>query len=254
MNLCTNAAHAMQENGGELTVTLSPYTLQEARPIGSETLEAGEYVKMVVKDTGRGISAASQERIFDPFFTTKKPGEGTGMGLAVVHGIITECGGAIEVQSKPGQGAEFTVLLPAIDEEPEADRADDTPLPVGNERILFVDDESNIVDIGTQMLTMLGYHVTGVTDSGEALARFTRSPDAFDLVITDMTMPHMTGDVMGQKILAIRPDIPVVICTGYSEKLTEASIRSMGFSEIAYKPLIIRELAAIVRQTLDRRK
>jgi PAS domain S-box-containing protein len=252
MNLCTNAAHAMRENGGELTVTLEPCTVDTERASGSEVLAAGEYVKLVVKDTGEGMPAPVLERIFDPFYTTKKPGEGTGMGLAVVHGIVAECGGAIAVDSEPGQGTTFEILLPVIDEEPDVHSSEDFVLPMGNERILFVDDEPNIVDISVHMLESLGYDITGVTDSTEAFDLFARSPDAYDLVITDMTMPTLTGDVLGQKILALRPDIPIVICTGYSEKLTEASIRSLGFSGIAFKPIIMKDLASIVRRSLDK--
>jgi PAS domain S-box-containing protein len=252
MNLCTNAAHAMREKGGKLTVILEPHTINGEHTGDGEVLAAGEYVKLVVRDTGEGIPAAFLERIFDPFYTTKKPGEGTGMGLAVVHGIVAECGGAIVVHSEPGQGTTFEILLPVIDEEPDTDLSDDLTLPVGNERVLFVDDEPNIVEISVQMLESLGYEATGLMDSTEALARFARSPEAYDLVMTDMTMPTMTGEVLGQKILSLRPDIPIIICTGYSEKLTEASIRSLGFTGIAYKPLIMKELATIVRQSLDR--
>jgi CheY-like chemotaxis protein len=165
---------------------------------------------------------------------------------------VAECGGAIVVHSEPGQGTTFEILLPVIDEEPDTDLSDDLILPVGNERVLFVDDEPNIVEISVQMLESLGYEATGLMDSTEALARFARSPEAYDLVMTDMTMPTMTGEVLGQKILSLRPDIPIIICTGYSEKLTEASIRSLGFTGIAYKPLIMKELATIVRQSLDR--
>ena len=250
MNLCTNASHAMREKGGDLTILLESTTVDAETPIGGESLEAGKYIKMVVKDSGEGIPAASLTRIFDPFYTTKKPGEGTGMGLAVVHGIVTESGGFIHARSKPGAGSIFEILLPVIEEEPDAVQPDDLPLPIGNERILFVDDEPNIVDVSVQMLQTLGYRVTGVMDSREALALFSQSPDRFDLVITDMTMPHMTGDLLGQKMLTVRQDIPIIICTGYSEKLTEESIRSLGFAGIAHKPLIIRDLAKLVRQTL----
>ncbi len=252
MNLCTNAAHAMREKGGTLTLKLEPHTIDAERAVGSEVLAAGEYVKLVVRDSGEGMPAPVLERIFDPFYTTKKPGEGTGMGLAVVHGIVAECGGAIVVHSEPGQGTTFEILLPVIDEEQDVHSSEDFALPMGNERILFVDDEPNIVDISVHMLESLGYDITGVTDSTEAFDLFARSPDAYDLVITDMTMPTMTGDVLGQKILALRPHIPIVICTGYSEKLTEASIRSLGFTGIAYKPLIMKDLASIVRHSLDR--
>ncbi len=252
MNLCTNAAYAMRDNGGELIVHLESIGVQGKDASGIHGPVAERYLKIEVGDTGVGIPADSQERIFDPFYTTKKPGEGTGMGLAVVHGIVTECGGTIQVSSEVGAGSTFEILLPVIDEEPDAEEAADQPLPVGNERILFIDDEPDIVDIGIQMLETLGYRVTGVMDSNEALTRFSRSPQEFDLVVTDMTMPHMTGDLLGRKILALRPDIPIIICTGYSEKLNEVNIHSLGFAGIAYKPLIIKELAELVRKTLDR--
>ena len=251
MNLCTNASHAMREKGGDLTVLLDSTTVHEDNPVSSDTLEAGRYLQLVIKDTGEGIPPDAQARIFDPFYTTKKPGEGTGMGLSVVHGIITDSGGAIHVRSKPGEGSTFEVLLPVIEEEPDAEKPENKSLPLGNERILFVDDEPNIVDVCAQMLRTLGYRVTGVRESQKALALFSQSPDNYDLVITDMTMPHMTGDLLGQKILTLRPDIPIIICTGYSEKLTEMNIRSLGFAGIAYKPLIIKDLAEMVRQTLD---
>lgn len=230
---------------------LEPFILTPEGAMEDETLEPGVYLKLVVRDTGEGMTERSLERIFDPFYTTKKQGEGTGMGLAVVHGIVAECGGSIKVESRPGMGSIFEILLPVIEDEPDTEKSDDAPLPMGRERILFVDDEPNIVDISIHMFKTMGYEVTGVHDSREALEVFSRSPDDFDLVITDMTMPHMTGDVLGQKILALRPNIPIIICTGFSEKLTDVNIRSLGFAGIAYKPLVIKELAKLVRQALD---
>jgi CheY-like chemotaxis protein len=251
MNLCTNASHAMQDKGGRLMITLAETALNEKVQGPHTGLKPGPYLKLMVSDTGSGIHADIIERIFDPFFTTKKPGEGTGMGLAVVHGIIKECGGSIQVQSMPAQGTTFEVWLPVIEAENETPLSVESPLPVGNERILFVDDEADLVEVGLQMLNLLGYRVTAINDSRKALDAFGRTPDEFDLVITDMTMPHLTGDLLSQQMLAIRPDIPVIICTGYSEKINEDSIQSMGLAGIAYKPLIIRDLAELIRQTLD---
>jgi PAS domain S-box-containing protein len=251
MNLCTNAAHAMQAQGGRLTVSLIEAALDEQDPDRPSELTPGPYLKLGVGDTGTGIEPDILERIFDPFFTTKKPGEGTGMGLAVVHGIIQDCGGSIQVHSSPGQGTTFQVWLPVIEVADDAPPPAKTPLPLGHESILFVDDEPDLVDVGLQMLTMLGYRVTAINDSREALDRFQRSPHEFDLVITDMTMPRMTGDLLSQHLLAIRPDIPIIICTGYSEKVDPESIRSMGLAGLAYKPLITRDLAELIRQILD---
>jgi len=251
MNLCTNAAHAMQNQGGQLIVTLRETTLDENLQGADYGLKPGPYLKLIVSDTGSGIEPEIIERIFDPFFTTKKPGEGTGMGLAVVHGIIKECGGSIQVQSANAQGTTFEVWLPIIEAENEVAPPDEAPLPVGNESILFVDDEPDLVDVGLQMLEWLGYRVTAINDSREALDLFRRSPQDFDLVITDMTMPRMTGDLLSRHLLAIRPNIPIIICTGYSEKINADSIQSMGLAGIAYKPLIMKDLADLIRRTLD---
>jgi PAS domain S-box-containing protein len=254
MNLCTNAAHAMQDHGGQLLVGLTESTLEEPLQDSQDERVPGPYLVLEVRDTGTGIEPEILDRIFDPFFTTKKPGEGTGMGLAVVHGIIKDSGGSIQVRSDPGKGAAFHVWLPAIEVEDKAPPPSETVLPLGHESVLFVDDEPDLVDVGLQMLNMLGYRVTAINDSQEALDRFQRSPHEFDLVITDMTMPRMTGDLLSQKLLAVRPDIPVIICTGYSEKVDAESIRSMGLAGLIYKPLIMKDLAKLIRKVLDERK
>jgi PAS domain S-box-containing protein len=251
MNLCTNAAHAMQDRGGRLTVALKEVTLEEDHPEMPADLKPGPYLQLIVSDTGAGIDPQIIERIYDPFFTTKKPGQGTGMGLAVVHGIIQECSGSIQVHSTPGQGTTFQAWLPVIASEYEAPPSEESPLPMGHERILYVDDEPDIADVGRRLLTWLGYRVTAITDSRQALETFRRCPHEFDLVLTDMTMPQMTGDVLSQHLMAVRPDIPVIICTGYSEKIDADSMRSLGLSGIAYKPLATRDLAELVRRALD---
>jgi PAS domain S-box-containing protein len=253
MNLCTNSAHAMQEKGGQLLVSLTDASLDEPLQDHHTELPPGAYLVLEVSDTGTGIDPEILERIFDPFFTTKKPGQGTGMGLSVVHGIIRDCGGSIQVKSVPGKGTTFQAWLPAIEVEDRDSPPAESPLPLGHENILFVDDEPDLVDVGLQMLTMLGYRVTAINDSQEALDRFRQSPQKFDLVITDMTMPRMTGDVLSQHLLAVRPDLPIIICTGYSDKVDPESIRSMGLAGLVYKPLIMRDLADLIRQILDKR-
>ncbi len=254
MNLCTNAAHAMQDKGGQLLVSLTDTSLDESMQGSQAELTPGPYIMIEVRDTGTGIEPKLLDRIFDPFFTTKKPGEGTGMGLSVVHGIIKDCGGSIQVRSAPGEGATFQAWLPVIEVEDHVPPPAETTLPPGHERILFVDDEPDLVDVGLQMLNMLGYQVTGINDSQEALERFQSAPHDFDLVITDMTMPGMTGDLLSQHILAVRPDIPIIICTGYSEKVDADSIHSMGLAGLVYKPLIMKDLAQLIRRILDKGK
>jgi PAS domain S-box-containing protein len=254
MNLCTNAAHAMQAEGGQLLVSLKDASLDKPLQAPHAELPPGPYLILEVSDTGTGIDPEIRDRIFDPFFTTKKPGEGTGMGLSVVHGIIKDCGGSIQVKSVPGKGTTFQAWLPAIEVEDKDSPPAETPLPLGNENILFVDDEPDLVDVGLQMLTMLGYRVTAINDSQEALDRFRQSPQEFDMVITDMTMPRMTGDVLSQHLLAVRTDLPIIICTGYSDRVDVESIRSMGLAGLVYKPLVTRDLAELIRKILDKRK
>jgi len=250
MNLCTNAAHAMREEGGVLEVKLQDVKLDEDMVAQYEELTPGRYVRLTVRDTGQGIDPEIMDRIFDPFFTTKGLAEGTGMGLSVVHGIVKSHDGVIKVKSEPGHGTIIEVLLPIIDAKAEAAGEEFEVFPTGTERILFVDDEPSIVKIAEQMLERLGYEVTAKTSSVEAFELFEAEPDRYDLVITDMTMPHMTGDRLARKLFMIRSDIPVILCTGYSERIDEDKAKEMGIRAFTLKPLVMRDLAVTIRQVL----
>ena len=252
MNLCTNAAHAMQSDGGRLTVSLDELQLNQEVARRHAALPEGLYLALRVEDTGCGIEPEIIDRIFDPFFTTKGQGEGTGMGLSVVHGIVQGFGGSIHVESTVSRGSTFEVLLPVIESCRDLIPKPEEPLHVGSERIMFIDDEPFQVELGEQLLQLLGYRVTAVDNSQQALALFREQPEAFDLVITDMTMPGLTGDELAKQLLAVRPGLPVIICTGYSHKLNQASIKDLGIAGLVYKPLIMKELAQVIRQTLDR--
>ena len=254
MNLCTNAGHAMQEQGGLLEVSLDDITLDTESAQLYPELSPGRHVKLLVSDTGNGISAEIIERIFDPFFTTKPHGEGTGLGLSVVHGIIQSCGGAINVQSETGQGTAFDIYLPVIQAVIPIDEQKPGPLPRGKESILFVDDEPMLVDISKKILESLGYRVAVCTASNEALTLFKKEPRAFDAVITDYTMPQMTGIELAQEIMAIRPDIPILLCTGCTENITQQKARSIGICECIIKPLKINTLANTLRKVFDKKK
>jgi CheY-like chemotaxis protein len=192
-----------------------------------------------------------QARIFEPFFTTKGRDKGTGMGLSVVHGIIKSHGGAITVKSEVGKGSNFEVYLPKIEMKTALTDDDNIALPTGDERILFVDDEKVLTDMGCQMLERLGYKVVCRTSSIEALELFKAQPGNFDLVITDMTMPNMTGDKLAAALMAIRRDIPVILCTGFSEQFTEDKAKKMGIREYVLKPMVMNKLAQTVRGVLD---
>jgi CheY-like chemotaxis protein len=251
MNLYTNAGHVMQENGGTLEVSLTDVELDFEYTAKHPGLKPGTYLKLAVSDTGHGIPPDVQDQIFDPFFTTKKEGEGTGMGLSVVHGIVKSHGGTITVYSEPQKGSIFNVFLPVIENEIEPETIIEKPVPSGTERILFIDDEQTLADLGKQMLESLGYDVAVRTSSIEALELFKNKPDGCDLVITDLTMPQMTGDELAQKLMAIRPDIPVILCTGFSARMDEKKARAMGIREFVYKPLLRRDMAEIIRKVLD---
>ena len=250
INLCTNAAHAMRERGGILEVRLENVDITSNIAGFRSDMTSGSYVKLTVTDTGTGIPPEMVHRIFDPFFTTKKQGEGTGLGLSVVYGVVSGCGGTITVQSNPGTGSAFTVYLPAIvcDATTEEELLD--TIPRGKERILFIDDEEILAEMGRDMLEDLGYTVTAVTDSLSAWKIFRAQPDQFDLVITDMTMPGMTGVELAKEMLKIRPKIPIILCTGYSELITEEKAKKIGIQGFAFKPLTIKILTQLISQVL----
>jgi CheY-like chemotaxis protein len=217
-------------------------------------LQPGPHVRLRIRDTGHGMTADVQQRIFEPYFTTKPVGEGTGMGLAVVHGIVASHGGAIMVESQVGVGTTFLIYLPQIDIEIEHDTANDGELPTGNkETILFVDDEEVLTLLMQEILKQLGYHVEVKTSALEALAVFRAAPERFDLVITDQTMPLMPGDVLAQELRAIRPDLPIILCTGYSHNIDAERAAAKGFDAFCMKPLVIHELGVVIRRVLARR-
>jgi PAS domain S-box-containing protein len=251
MNLFTNAAHAMEDNGGILEFSLKDVVMDRGVTREKLDLNPGNYIEIKVSDTGAGIAPEIIGFIFDPYFTTKAPGEGTGMGLAMVHGIVKRYGGRISVDSKPGQGTLFTICLPVARKRQEHHLYQSETLPTGAERILFVDDEVPIAKMGGQTLEGLGYTVSIRTSSIEALELFRSKPNDFDLVITDTTMPNMTGDKLVVEMIKIRPDIPVIICSGYSKKISDKNASEIGIRAFASKPFVKADLARTVRKVLD---
>ncbi len=254
MNLCTNAYQAMREKGGVLVLSLARRTIARESSGPRQGLAAGDFVVLTVSDTGCGMDQETQARIFDPYFSTKKAIGGSGLGLAVVHGIVTACGGQIQVTSEPGQGATFTVYLPVLRGEVAAGLAPDSgeqELPRGTERILLVDDERMIVNLNQRLLESLGYRVTAVSDSTVALTIFTEQPTAFDLVFTDLSMPGMDGIELSRQLLARRTDLPIILCSGYGDTPEIAAAKGMGIREFANKPILKQTLAAVVRKALD---
>ena len=251
MNLFTNAAHAMEDKGGILEFSLKDIVMDRGVNRENLDLKPGNYIEIKVSDTGAGIAPEIIGSIFDPYFTTKGQGEGTGMGLATVYGIIESYGGKISVHSKPGQGTLFTIHLPVTRKRQEHRPYQSETLPTGKERILFVDDEAPIAKMGGQALERLGYTVSIRTSSIEALELFRFKANDFDLVITDMIMPNMTGDKLAVELLKIRPDIPVILCSGYSKKMSDAIALEIGIKAFAYKPVVRADLAKTVRKVLD---
>ena len=250
MNLCTNAGHAMGEEGGTLDVRLIRVEVDRQTALQHHELHDGPHVRLTVTDTGCGMDPETLEHIFDPYFTTKEVGEGTGLGLSVVHGIVNTHNGVITVESEPEKGTTFHVYFPVIEKEEKIQEEDKGPLPTGNERILFVDDEQMIVDIAKEMLGGLGYDVVTKKSSVEALELFRAEPDRFDLIITDMTMPKMTGDQLAKELMKVRPNIPIILCTGFSPKISKEQAKEIGIKAFAMKPLVRRDMAHIVRKGL----
>ena len=253
MNLCTNAAHAMKETGGILEVALDALNIDSTSKGQFPDLRQGAHLKVTVRDTGAGIDPKIIDRIFDPFFTTKILGEGTGMGLSVVHGIVKNYGGKILVSSELGKGTAFSVLLPRLEEQACNEvEVKDIAIPSGSEQILFVDDEDTSVEVVKEMLEEMGYSVVTKTNVLEALALFNENPDRFDLVITDKNMPHMTGFDFGKEILRIKPDVPVILYTGYPDLYDMDKAKEMGFRDLIKKPLLMCDMAEAIRCVLDR--
>ncbi|THB72430.1 MAG: response regulator [Desulfobacteraceae bacterium] len=252
INLCNNAAHAMEKTGGKLFVGLEQVTLDNESRLGYFPLESGRYVRLTVRDTGMGIPREIRRRVFDPYFTTKEVGKGSGMGLAIVHGIVTHHDGAISISSEPGDGTQVHVLLPVTAGQLSADPVNTKDIPGGTESILFVDDEVAIASVTGQLIERLGYRVRISTDPEEALRVFTKDPDSYDLVITDMTMPKMTGVKLASAMFSIRKDIPVIISTGYSSLISETDAEHLGLAGLVMKPIDIRETAGLIRSVLDK--
>ena len=251
MNLCTNAAQAMKDAGGILDVSLTKTEIETAEIKQHPGLRPGPHLRLTVGDTGPGIEPDILARIFDPYFTTKEKGEGTGLGLSVVHGIIQTLKGSVQVESCPGSGAIFHVFLPCAASQDEPTAIQPIVLPTGNERILLVDDEEVLAAMGKQMLKHLGYRVTVRTNSSDALNTFQSHPQDFDLVISDRTMPRMTGFELAEQIKTVRPNIPIILCTGYSDELEVERAAALGISRMVMKPLGMNELADAVRSALD---
>jgi PAS domain S-box-containing protein len=251
MNLCTNAAHAMRESGGVMDLSLKSVEVDKDTASSHADLESGPYLRLTVSDTGEGMETEILDRIFEPFFTTKERSEGTGMGLAVVHGIVKSYGGAITVYSEVGKGTTFNVFLPRLVGSLERENTSPIDIPKGNERILLVDDEELVLRSERDMLVSLGYRVISFTKSDAALKLFHTQPDEFDLVITDQAMPTMTGITLSRKLLQTRQDIPIILCTGFSEAVDEDKARAEGIREFVMKPFTTKEMADTIRRVLD---
>lgn len=256
MNLCTNASHAMREAGGVLAVSLAEVNIDSDDYATELHLKPGRYLRLEVSDTGCGMPREIAERIFEPYFTTKAKGEGTGLGLSVVHGIVTKLDGNITVYSEPGKGSTFHAYFPKHLGNKATDNAMVAPtsLPKGHERILVIDDDAVIAELTRIILTSLGYQVTVYIYSPQALEQFEAHPEDFDLVISDMTMPHMTGADLARRMLAIRPDLPIILCTGFSEIINEEKAKALGIRRLLMKPVQCDELAKVLRQMLDQPK
>jgi signal transduction histidine kinase/ActR/RegA family two-component response regulator len=252
MNLCTNANHAMMKTGGILNVKLDAVKIDQKTADKIPNLKKGEYIRLTISDTGHGMDLKTKERIFEPFFTRKEVGSGSGLGLSVVHGIINNYGGAIVVDSTPGKGTTFMIYLPKYgDDALETDKSDKKPLK-GDEYILFVDDEPEITFMGKKMLENLGYKVTISSNSISALEEFKREPDRYSLLVTDQSMPNISGTDLAIMMKEIRPELRVIIITGYADNLSDETLSQSGISEVILKPMILDDFSKIIRRVLDK--
>lgn len=251
-NLCTNAFHALSDEQGTITVTLDECTLTKNDLESQSNMSTGKYLRLTVSDTGCGMDAATLNTIFDPFFTTKEKGQGTGLGLSVVHGIVTGCKGSVSVKSALGQGTTCTLLFPAIETRKNTEPEAVVPLPSDSERILFVDDEDDLRKLAEQMLVYLGYSVVCSVSGEDALEKIRENRGGFDLVITDQSMPRMPGTELARKLLTISPGLPILLCTGYSSMVDEEKALSIGIRGFLMKPLGINVMARKIRSILDR--
>jgi CheY-like chemotaxis protein len=249
VNLCTNAAHAMRDTGGTLRIELEPFQIDDKMAESNAHLHVGPYTRLRVIDTGRGMDEGTLERVFEPFFSTKDDGESTGLGLSVVHGIIMNHGGEISVESEPDKGTTVTVYLPHAEKVEEV--LEEVVDVTGNERVLFVDDEPEIVKLGRRMLERLGYTVTTAANGEEAITLLKKSPEDFDILVSDQTMPHGTGLALTEQIRENRRDLPIVLMTGYSDMITPEKIEQLEISGLIMKPLAGKRLGAAIRKALD---
>ncbi len=250
VNLCTNAFHAMEKTGGILSISLKKKCLHLSDFPSEFHVQPGVFVQLSIADTGSGISPDIKKKIFDPYFTTKEVGKGTGMGLAIIHGIAKNYGGFVTFDSQPGEGSVFHVYLPAIADVAQHETKSLDLIPVGNEHILFIDDEEILAEMGKQLLERLGYRVTVRQSSMEGLSTFQSQPEQFDLVITDQTMPGMTGFDLARRMIQIRPSIPIILCTGYSSQVSKGQAMSYGVRGFVMKPLTKKDIAVLIRKVL----
>ena len=255
MNLCTNAYHAMEKNGGRLDISLSNAFLTSETIKNDPNMKVGDFVKLTVRDTGHGIEKSILDKIFEPYFTTKDPGKGTGLGLSLVHGIVQIHEGFITIDSSIGKGTAFSVYLPKIDtNKPETASIAGGAIPCGDENILLVDDEEQILIMVKQLMERFGYNVTAIKSSSEALMLFSAAPGDFDIVITDMTMPKMTGVDLAYEMMKIRKDIPVILYSGFNDMSLESKAKAVGIREILMKPVTKNNIAEAIRRVLDKEK
>jgi CheY-like chemotaxis protein len=251
MNLCTNASHAMMKSGGVLEVKLDAVRIEPKQAEKIRNLKKGEYIRLSISDTGYGMDLKTKERIFEPFFTRKEVGSGSGLGLSVVHGIINNYGGAIEVESMPGKGTTFRIFLPKHSSEAlDLDKLEKKPIK-GDEHILFVDDEPEITFLGKKMLETLGYKVSIKSDSLSALDEFIIDPDKYALLVTDQNMPDITGTELALKMKNIRPELKVIIITGFADNLSEEVLAHCGVAEVILKPMVLDDFSKVIRRVLD---